>query len=169
MSNPEEITIRRANMNDWGAANLIHKSAYPDDPYTYANNIRVSGTLNFVAAAEINKVVGYITILVNPPTPDGRLMWMRMRPYIGFVGVLEDYRGLGIAKKLVREASRLALQYTGKDYIYLETEEKNETAQKLYENLGFEVVPAETLRELFNTGGHPNSRVYRAGRAAFGT
>lgn len=166
MSNPVTITIRIANMNDWGAANLIHKSAYPNDSYTYADNIRASGTINLVAVKE-NQVVGYITALVNPPTPDGRAMWMRMRPYIGYVGVLPYHRGLGIAKELVREAARRSLQYTGEYYIYLETEEKNETAQRLYEKLGFEVVPAEILRELFNPSGHPNSRVYRAGRSVF--
>ncbi len=167
MSNPETITIRNANMNDWGAANLIHKSAFPNDIYTYADNIRAFGTINLVAVKE-NQVVGYITVLVNSPTPDGRAMWMRMRPYIGYVGVLPDYRGLGIAKELVREASRKALQYTGEGYIYLETGESNETAQSLYERLGFEVVPPDILRELFNATGHANSRVYRAGRSAFG-
>jgi ribosomal protein S18 acetylase RimI-like enzyme len=167
MNKLEVITIRNANMNDWGAANLIHKSAYPDDFYTYANNIRASGTINLVAVIE-NKVVGYITTLVNPPTPDGKAMWMRMRPYIGYVGVLPDYRGLGIAKELVREGSRRALQYTGEGYIYLEAEEENETAQRLYERLGFEAVPPEILRELFNAAGHPNTRVYRAGRSVFG-
>lgn len=166
MDKPEVITIRDANMNDWGAANLIHKSAFPDDRYIYADNIRASGTINLVAVIE-NQVVGYITILVNPPTPDGKAMWMRMRPYIGYVGVLPNYRGLGIAKKLVGEGSRRALQYTGENFIYLETEEINETARKLYERLGFEVVPPETLRELFNAAGHPNWRVYRADASTF--
>lgn len=155
------IEIRDADLSDRAAANAIHKSAYPNDPYTYANNIGLRGTINLVAVKN-NLTVGFISVLINQPNPHGRFLWERMQPYIGYVGVSEEARRSGIAKKLVIEASRRALHFTGKSHIYLECENNNENAQKLYEKIGFEAISPEEIEKAFGRPPHANSRVYRA-------
>ncbi|KAL5002276.1 acyl-CoA N-acyltransferase [Aspergillus recurvatus] len=59
-----------------------------------------------------------------------------MRGYIAMLAVQEEYRGKGIATKLVRMAID-AMEKGGADEIALETEITNTAAMKLYERLGF--------------------------------
>src|SRR4051812_15819276 len=125
MGNGGQIKLRVANLADRAAANAIHKTAYPNDPYTYANNIGLVGTINLIAEKG-SDVVGFISVLVNQPNPLGRYLWERMRPYIGFLGVAEESRKCGIGAALIMEASSLALGATGKNHIFLECENENE-------------------------------------------
>lgn len=60
----------------------------------------------------------------------------RMRGYIGMLAVQKEYRGRGIAKKLV-ELSIDKMISNGCDEIMLETEVENIAALTLYEGLGF--------------------------------
>jgi ribosomal protein S18 acetylase RimI-like enzyme len=112
--------------------------------------------------------MGFISVLVNQPNPLGRNLWERMRPYIGFVGVSGEHRNSGIGKALIAEAARRALLVTGKSHIYLECEDDNESAQRLYEKTGFKILPAEEVEKTFGRPPHLNSRVYRAERQLFG-
>ncbi|KAL3475012.1 GAG protein N-acetyltransferase [Aspergillus californicus] len=59
-----------------------------------------------------------------------------LRGYIAMLAVSEEYRGSGIATKLVRMAID-AMRERGADEIALETEITNTAAIKLYERLGF--------------------------------
>ncbi|KAL2788482.1 acyl-CoA N-acyltransferase [Aspergillus keveii] len=59
-----------------------------------------------------------------------------LRGYIAMLAVSEEYRGKGIATKLVRMAID-AMVERGADEIALETEITNTAAIKLYERLGF--------------------------------
>ncbi|KAL2868346.1 peptide alpha-N-acetyltransferase MAK3 [Aspergillus lucknowensis] len=59
-----------------------------------------------------------------------------LRGYIAMLAVKEEYRGKGIATKLVRMAID-AMADRGADEIALETEITNTAAIKLYERLGF--------------------------------
>ncbi|KAL3466657.1 acyl-CoA N-acyltransferase [Aspergillus heterothallicus] len=59
-----------------------------------------------------------------------------LRGYIAMLAVSEEYRGKGIATKLVRMAID-AMAERGADEIALETEITNTAAIKLYERLGF--------------------------------
>ncbi|KAL4913747.1 acyl-CoA N-acyltransferase [Aspergillus aurantiobrunneus] len=59
-----------------------------------------------------------------------------LRGYIAMLAVSEEYRGKGIATKLVRRAID-AMEKAGADEIALETEITNTAAIKLYERLGF--------------------------------
>ncbi|KAL4906139.1 hypothetical protein BDW74DRAFT_151372 [Aspergillus multicolor] len=59
-----------------------------------------------------------------------------MRGYIAMLAVQEEYRGKGIATRLVRMAID-AMEMGGADEIALETEITNTGAMKLYERLGF--------------------------------
>lgn len=61
----------------------------------------------------------------------------RMRGYIGMLSVETEYRGLGIAKKLIEKAILLMINKYKCDEITLETEVINDKALRLYENFGF--------------------------------
>ncbi len=166
MNDTQQIVIRDANFADQAAANVIHKSAYPNDRYCYANNIGITGIINLVAAVD-NQMVGFISVLVNQPNPAGKNLWERMRPYIGFLGISEECRKFGIGTALIAAASRRALAATGASYIYLECEDTNELAQKLYEKTGFKVVAHGQIENDFGRPPHLNSRVYRSGSGLF--
>ncbi|ODV86509.1 hypothetical protein CANARDRAFT_206889 [[Candida] arabinofermentans NRRL YB-2248] len=62
---------------------------------------------------------------------------VRIRGYIGMLAVNEQYRGLGIAKKLIDLNLNSMINTYKCDEIILETEVVNKTALKLYENFGF--------------------------------
>ena len=59
-----------------------------------------------------------------------------MRGYIAMLATQQDYRGRGIATKLVRMAVD-AMIVKGVDEIALETEVDNVPSLRIYENLGF--------------------------------
>lgn len=60
----------------------------------------------------------------------------RMRGYIGMLAVQKEFRGQGIAKKLVEKAIDTMVE-NGCDEIMLETEVENLAALNLYEGMGF--------------------------------
>lgn len=59
-----------------------------------------------------------------------------LRGYIAMLAVREEYRGRGVATKLVRMAVDVMIERDA-DEIALETEVTNTAAMKLYERLGF--------------------------------
>ncbi|GMM27544.1 peptide alpha-N-acetyltransferase [Martiniozyma asiatica (nom. inval.)] len=63
----------------------------------------------------------------------------RVRGYIGMLSVDDDYRGLGIAKRLISD-SIAKMKSMHCDEIILETEVVNKKALRLYENFGFQRV-----------------------------
>ncbi|QPG75608.1 hypothetical protein FOA43_002965 [Brettanomyces nanus] len=60
----------------------------------------------------------------------------RLRGYIGMLTVTEQYRGQGIAKKLIDKSLDIMVDKKC-DEIILETEVVNKKALRLYENFGF--------------------------------
>ncbi|TID17683.1 hypothetical protein CANINC_003952 [Pichia inconspicua] len=77
------------------------------------------------------KIIGNIICKVEPHRG------VRVRGYIGMLSVENEYRGLGIAKKLIEKAIILMIEKYQCDEITLETEVINEKAIRLYENFGF--------------------------------
>lgn len=53
------------------------------------------------------------------------------------LSVEKEYRGLGIAKKLIEDSIKLMMEKYQCDEVTLETEVINKKALKLYENFGF--------------------------------
>lgn len=82
-------------------------------------------------ALDNNKIIGNIICKVEPHRG------VRIRGYIGMLSVEDEYRGLGIAKKLIEESISLMIEKYQCDEITLETEVMNEKAIRLYENFGF--------------------------------
>jgi len=57
--------------------------------------------------------------------------------YLGFMLVLEEYRGLGINKLVVDLLLKWSKEQ-GADYVYLDVYDENDSAVKAYQKVGFE-------------------------------
>lgn len=76
-------------------------------------------------------IIGVIISKVEPHRD------VRMRGYIGMLVVLPEFRGRGIASKLVQLSIKKMIEWDHVDEVMLETEVINEAAIRLYELLGF--------------------------------
>ncbi|KAI9758273.1 MAG: N-alpha-acetyltransferase 30 [Chaenotheca gracillima] len=110
---------------------LISKDlSEPYSIYVYRYFLYQWGNLCFMALDEQENLVGVVVSKLEPH---------RGGPYRGYIAMLavrEEYRGQGIATKLVRMAID-AMIAGDADEIALETEITNTAAIKLYERLGF--------------------------------
>ena len=80
---------------------------------------------SILVAIDGDRIVGYVN-----PVADGSEGW------IGGIGMLPQYRGVGIGSRLMHEAEKI-LRNKGVREISLEVIEGNYRAQKLYERLGY--------------------------------
>lgn len=76
-----------------------------------------------------NEIVGFISVKRGIPNR------MKHTAYIA-TGILQEYVGKGLGKKLIKEAEKWALKY-GVTRLELTVNEKNERAIALYEKMGF--------------------------------
>ncbi|CAG8419665.1 unnamed protein product [Penicillium salamii] len=135
MSNAQPHYVRYDNSreNEYVAAmrQLISKDlSEPYSIYVYRYFLYQWGDLCFLAMDDKNEMVGVVVSKLEPHR-DGPL-----RGYIAMLAVREEYRGQGIATKLVRMAIDAMIERDA-DEIVLETEITNTGAMKLYERLGF--------------------------------
>lgn len=92
----------------------------------YAN--KISDRAEILSVVKDNKIVACVVLYCNDIAD--------CRAYIPLVGVLRQYRGLGLAKGLVRTAIRLA-KSRGFNILGIHTE--NDSALQLYKSIGFEI------------------------------
>jgi len=100
------------------------------------------GSIIYVAEQE-GEVVGYVYAALEPRS------WKDLRDAVGFIHdvmVDETVRGRGIAARLA-EAASAWLEAQGAPRILLGTAAHNETAQRLFERLGFRRTMIEMTRE----------------------
>ncbi|RHZ67553.1 peptide alpha-N-acetyltransferase MAK3 [Aspergillus thermomutatus] len=122
--------------NDYVSAmrQLISKDlSEPYSIYVYRYFLYQWGDLCFMAmddAKEKDHMVGVVVSKLEPHRGGP------LRGYIAMLAVREEYRGRGIATKLVRMAIDAMIERDA-DEIVLETEITNTAAIKLYERLGF--------------------------------
>ncbi|KAI9722843.1 MAG: N-alpha-acetyltransferase mak3 [Chrysothrix sp. TS-e1954] len=102
----------------------------PYSVYVYRYFLYQWADLCFLAVGESDQIVGVIICKLEPHR-DGPL-----RGYIAMLAVQEEFRGRGIATKLVRMAIE-AMIARDADEIALETEITNQASLRLYERLGF--------------------------------
>ncbi|RPA79149.1 acyl-CoA N-acyltransferase [Ascobolus immersus RN42] len=109
---------------------LISKDlSEPYSIYVYRYFLYQWGDLCYIAMHE-GKFVGCVVSKLEPHRN------VALRGYIAMLAVEEEYRGLGIASKLVRMAIDAMIEKDA-DEVALETEISNTAAIKLYERLGF--------------------------------
>ena len=82
-----------------------------------------------VVAIEDGRVVGYCLSALERKGNT-------IRGHILSIAVLPEYRGRGIGKRMMSEVERI-LKEKGAEYVYLEVEEDNLVARRLYESLGY--------------------------------
>ncbi|KAL2826987.1 acyl-CoA N-acyltransferase [Aspergillus cavernicola] len=111
LSEPYSIYVYRYFLYQWGDLCFMAMDNDPDNPGT-------------------ERMVGVVVSKIEPHRGGP------LRGYIAMLAVQEEYRGLGIATRLVRMAID-AMGGRGADEIALETEITNTAAMKLYERLGF--------------------------------
>ncbi|KAI9753584.1 MAG: N-alpha-acetyltransferase mak3 [Lichina confinis] len=110
---------------------LISKDlSEPYSIYVYRYFLYQWGNLCFLALDDDDKVVGVVVSKLEPHHGGP------LRGYIAMLAVKENYRGNGIATKLVRMAIDALIEGDA-DEIALETETTNTAAMRLYERLGF--------------------------------
>ncbi|KAI1931406.1 N-alpha-acetyltransferase 30 [Ophidiomyces ophidiicola] len=102
----------------------------PYSIYVYRYFLYQWGDLCFMAMDESNKLAGVVVSKLEPHRG------VPLRGYIAMLAVRQEYRGQGIATKLVCMAIDAMIERDA-DEIVLETETTNTPAMKLYERLGF--------------------------------
>ncbi|KAJ5130656.1 Acyl-CoA N-acyltransferase [Penicillium bovifimosum] len=136
MSNAPDLRYVRydaSRENEYVAAmrQLISKDlSEPYSIYVYRYFLYQWGDLCFLAMDDKDEMVGVVVSKLEPHRGGP------LRGYIAMLAVREEYRGRGIATKLVRMAIDAMIERDA-DEIVLETEITNTGAMKLYERLGF--------------------------------
>ncbi|MCJ1399333.1 N-alpha-acetyltransferase mak3 [Xylographa trunciseda] len=102
----------------------------PYSIYVYRYFLYQWGELCFMALDAEDTLIGVVISKLEPHRGGP------MRGYIAMLAVKEEYRGKGIATRLVRMAIDTMIEKDA-DEIALETEVTNTAAMKLYERLGF--------------------------------
>ncbi|CAG8032901.1 unnamed protein product [Penicillium olsonii] len=150
---PRYVRYDNARENEYVAAmrQLISKDlSEPYSIYVYRYFLYQWGDLCFLAMDDKDEMIGVVVSKLEPHR-DGPL-----RGYIAMLAVREEYRGQGIATKLVRMAIdamierdadevwkeiwleiEMGMTEADNEQIVLETEITNKGAMKLYERLGF--------------------------------
>lgn len=146
--------IRLATIDDYQDVDAVQRASLPGDHrYHYAENLKRTDTTNFVAA-EGSRIVGFITILTNEPDPSGQHLWQRLRPYVGFLGVLPEFQGQKIGTQLIRTGANAVLSHS-RQQLWLECGESN---KRFYESLGFVGSTPEAIQQAY--GLVPKGPVY---------
>ncbi|KAI5306177.1 N-alpha-acetyltransferase mak3 [Ascosphaera pollenicola] len=102
----------------------------PYSLYVYRYFLHEWGDLCYLTLNDRNEIIGVIVSKLEPHSGGP------LRGYIAMLAVEEEYRGHGIATKLVCMAID-AMAERDADEIVLETEVSNKAAMRLYERLGF--------------------------------
>lgn len=138
--------IREASLEDFEQVKrLRYICLNGDNRFTYENNISRLGLLNAVCTFNESTVVGFITTLMPPRNLRSTDIWDRLRPYVGFVGVLPEFREKGICTSLLNTVCATIRQYFPEEkYLNLQCKEHLED---FYSKRGFLKVPMEEVRE----------------------
>lgn len=126
-----ELTIREADRADLLAVFRIEKVVFPQ-PWPFASFERFLGDPGFIVAVRDGAVVGYgIADVSSSHERDlGHLKDIAVHPQV---------QGEGIGRALLRRVL-LSMAVAGANVVKLEVRERNEVAQSLYDDVGFERV-----------------------------
>jgi peptide alpha-N-acetyltransferase len=117
---------------------LISKDlSEPYSIYVYRYFLYAWGPLCFMAiSTHDSSLIGVVISKLEPHPPNAPPGQAPLRGYIAMLAVSSEYRGKGIATRLVRMAIDAMIEQ-GADEVVLETEVENVAAMRLYERLGF--------------------------------
>ena len=125
------VTIRQADRADLLAVFRIEKTVFPQ-PWPFTSFEQFVGEPGFLVALRDGAVVGYA---VSDVTPNhGRDLG-----HLKDIAVHPESQSEGIGRELL-ERVLLTLSVEGAHVVKLEVREGNETAQSLYDDVGFEPI-----------------------------
>lgn len=137
----EVLLLREVTDGDVTALNRLLPQLSRSAPPLDAGSVRQIATWNgnsLLVARAAGEIVGMLT-LVTFPIPTG------LRAWIEDVVVDESARGQGVGAALTREAVRLA-QAAGARTVDLTSRPARESANRLYERLGFQLRDSRVYR-----------------------
>jgi ribosomal protein S18 acetylase RimI-like enzyme len=160
MSDQHPVVIRRAEERDLpvlgrlGAAlmrlhyafdreRFLAPGAHPEEGYARFLGTQVGDDVAIFVAERDGRVVGYVYAGIEPRS------WKELRDVAGFlhdVVIDADVRRLGVGARLVETAAEW-LVARGVPRVMLWTAERNATAQRFFERLGFRRTMIEMTRE----------------------
>lgn len=140
IATPDEIVIRHAIPSDEARVEQLVREMIPDDPHTYAANIRYPNEcINVVAESSQAGIVGFTSLLIDATPQLGTQEWRKYPLYIGVIAVDRQYRrrhvGTQMLNSLARTAQGRAPQHI---WLHLHVHQDNESAVKCFESFGFE-------------------------------
>src|SRR2546425_6198141 len=138
MATSDEIVIRHAIPSDEARVERLVREIFPDDPHTYAANIRYPNEcINVVAESPEAGIVGFASLLIDATPQLGTQEWRKYSLYIGVIAVDRQYRRREISTRmldlLARTAQERARQY---NWLHLHVQQANEPAVKCFESFG---------------------------------
>jgi ribosomal-protein-alanine N-acetyltransferase len=129
--NAEDLTIREADRADLLAVFRIEKSVFPQ-PWPFASFEQFLGNPGFLVATENGVVVGYA--IADVTASAGRDLG-----HLKDIAVHPEAQGRGVGRALLRRVL-VSMAVAGATVVKLEVRERNEIAQSLYDDVGFERV-----------------------------
>ena len=131
-----DVIVRRYEEDDYEAVNNILENTFG----YRKSNMKDDKSFEYVAVLD-NNVVGYFVL--NEMKDIVRNI---NRFHVDYVCVDENYRGLGIGKKMMEEAIRISKE-KGISVLELTAGNKRIEAHKLYLSLGFEIRDSAIFRK----------------------
>tara|TARA_B100001750_G_scaffold237954_1_gene243811 strand:- start:5048 stop:5605 length:558 start_codon:yes stop_codon:yes gene_type:complete len=145
-----DVKIRFAMSKDIAEVISINFKTLPEH---YSNSFFMELLLDspetFIVAENNNKIIGYIMCRVEYGFSILKKMSLARKGHVVSFAVLEEYRGKGIGKDLVKQAIE-GMKIKKCNESYLEVRTDNAAAIKLYEDLGFDKIA--TLNAYYKDG-----------------
>ena len=129
------VRLREASQKDAALLASIHQRCFPNywNSDAFTDFFSVSGTLAMVAESENGEALGMMVCRMLYEQAD-----------IITIAVLPDFRRCGIARNLLSHAMQ-QLASKGANTMFLDVEEGNDAAIKLYESYGFSYISRRKL------------------------
>eukprot|EP01134_Creolimax_fragrantissima_P002286 CFRG2286T1 len=130
------VTIRRATCEDLMAMQYCNLICLPENYQMkyYLYHGLSWPQLSYVAETDDKKIVGYVLAKMEEDPGD------KPHGHITSLAVMRSHRRMGIAYKLMRQASRAMVENFRAHYVSLHVRESNRAALHLYKDtLGFEI------------------------------
>ena len=127
-----EPILRRGSLEDIDEITGIENRAFGKHAYDYPELRYMLGIANSITtvATVDDRIVGYASVFFRKNSRTS---------HIESIAVDPDYQGSGVGRALLREVENISIEMKCTK-IVLETFEKNQSALKLYEGSGYELV-----------------------------
>jgi ribosomal protein S18 acetylase RimI-like enzyme len=137
----DQLLVREAWRPDEADAERLVKTVLPNDPHSYAQNVRYPSDCINVLAEIGGNVVGYASLLINASPQCGTQEWRKYDLYIGVVAVDERYRRQGVCVRMLELIERLArARAPHHAALHLHVAQDNEPGMGCFQRFGFEAV-----------------------------